>query len=182
MSYSRTLGTAAAAGLLLLFSAWYVLSPYLFLKSLAFAARNADRNALAEDVDFPSVRQGLDEQLDSLVALRAERRQERQSGFEKAVQAFLPALGHQIINAIVTPDGVATLLRQRVKRANDGTGRPSLWQGHMAWLGPSHVRVTYEDQRHPDRPFGLELRRQRLFSWQVTRLDLPLKEIAGLSP
>jgi hypothetical protein len=42
--------------------------------------------------------------------------------------------------------------------------------------------VTYEDQRHPDRPFGLELQRQRLFSWQVTRLDLPLKEIAGLGP
>ena len=174
------LGTAAVAGLLLLFSACYVLSPYLFLRSLAFAARNADRKALAEEIDFPSVRQGLDEQLDSLLALRAERREaRRQTGFEKAVQAFLPALGHQVVNAIVTPDGVATLLRQRVKPAADGTGRPSLWQGHVAWLGPSHVRVTYENPRHPNQPFGLELERQRLFGWRVTRLDLPLKEIAG---
>lgn len=183
MGRSRAFAAIAICLLLALAVAYYVLSPYVFLRSLAADAKSADRDALEQDVDFPSVRAGLDEQLDALFAARAERQKpRRENGFGRAVQAFLPSLGHQVINSIVTPDGVATLLRQHVKPAGDGTGRPSLWQGHLSWLSPNHVRVTYENARHAELPFSIELERQMIFSWRVSRLELPIKEIAGLNP
>ena len=183
MGVSRSIAAIAACLFLALMIAYYVLSPFVFLRTLASDAKNGNRDALAQDVDFPSVRAGLDGQLDALLAARAERqRSRRQNGFDRAVQAFLPSLGHQLINSIVTPDGVATLLRQHVKPAGDGTGRPSLWQGHLSWLGPNYVRVTYENVGHLALPFSIELERQRIFSWRVSRLALPIREIAELNP
>ena len=183
MGPAKLIAAVAASLLLALMIAYFVLSPFVFLRSLASDAKNDDRDALALDVDFSSVRAGLDEQLDALLAARAQRQKLRkENGLYGAIQAFLPALGHQLINSIVTPDGVATLLRQHVRPAGDTTGRPSLWQGQLTWLSPNHVRVTYKDARNPELPISIELERQRIFSWRVSRLNLPISEIAGFGP
>jgi hypothetical protein len=183
MGISRPIAAIAACLLLALMLGYYILSPFVFLRTLASDAKHGNGDALALEVDFPSVRAGMDEQLDAVLAARAERsRSRRKNGFDKAIQAFLPSLGHQVINSIVTPDGVATLLRQHVKPAGDGTGRPSLWQGHLSWLSPNRVRVTYANARHPALPFSMELERQKLFDWRVSQLNLPLKEVVGPDP
>jgi hypothetical protein len=181
MATPRITAAIAVCFLLACSIAYYFFSPFVFLRSLASAARTGDLDAIALDVDFPAVRQGLDDQLDALLAARAKlHKSRRQTGFDRAVQAFLPSLGHQLINSIVTPDGVATLLRQQVKPAGDGSGRPSLWQGQVSWLSPNRVLVTYADVRHPELLFFIELERREIFGWQVSRLSLPLNEVERL--
>jgi hypothetical protein len=180
---SRTLGATAGCFLIALLVACYFLSPFVFLWSLASAANDADRDTLSAAIDFPAVREGLDEQLDAVLARRAERHtSHRQSGLDRAINGFLPALGHQLVNNILTPDGVAALLRQHVKKAGDGSGRPSLWRGQISFLSSNRLVVTYADARHPELPFSVELERQRIFGWRVTRLNLPLQEIGELIP
>src|SRR5579863_9878671 len=106
MGPARLIGAIAASLLVALMIAYYVLSPFVFMRSLASDAKNDGRDALALDVDFPSVRAGLDEQLDALLAVRAERQKLRKENeIYGTIQRFLPALGHQLINSIVTPDG-----------------------------------------------------------------------------
>jgi Protein of unknown function (DUF2939) len=181
MGKSGITAAIAACFLLALLVAYYLFSPLIFLRSLASAAKNGDRDTIAREVDFPAVRQGLGDQLDALLAARAEKhRLVRRSGFDRAVEAFLPSLGHQLINSIVTPDGVASLLRRHVKLASDGSGRPSLWEGQMAWLSPNHVLVTYANVHRPELSLSIELERQEMFGWRVFRLNLPLKELAGV--
>jgi hypothetical protein len=175
MRNSKTLW-AAAIFLAALLAVWYFLSPFLLLRSLSFAVRNDDRDTIAADVDFPAVRDGLKQQLDSYVQTRAPR---KHNAFSNLLLQLAPAIGNQVIDAIVTPDGVATILRQHAPQTTGGASRPSLWRGNFAWIGPDHLRATYANACHPDQPIALDLERRGLFGWQVTGLILPIKELAG---
>ena len=177
MRNSKTL-PAAAILLAALLAAWYFVSPFLLLRSLSFAVRNDDRDTIAADVDFPAVRDGLKQQLDSYLQTRAAGPRKRNS-FSNLLLQLAPAIGNQVIDAIVTPDGVATILRQHAPQTSGGTPRPSLWRGDFSWIGPDHLRATYANTRHPDQPIALDLERRGLFGWQVTGLVLPIKELAG---
>jgi len=157
--------------------AGYVLSPFLLLRSLSFAVRNDDRDTIATDVDFPAVRDGLKQQLDDYVQSRAPK---KHNAFSSLLLQLAPAIGNQVIDAIITPDGIATILRQHTtSQASGASSRPALWHGSFSWESPGHLRVTYANTRHPDQPISLDLERRGLFGWQVTGLVLPIKEIAG---
>jgi len=182
MGVPRATAAIAISILLAGLVAYYLFSPLIFLRSLSNAAKNADRDALAAEVDFPSIRAGLDGQLDRFLDLRAQARTSHgHTGTAGIVEAFLPAVGHRLINAIVTPDGVAIILRQHVKQAADSSGRPALWRGHLSWMDLNHVEVKYANTPRPDRPFSLVLERREIFSWRLVRLNLPLRELVGAS-
>jgi hypothetical protein len=157
---------------------FYLVSPFLLLRSLSYAVKNGDRATIADDVDFPAVRNGLKQQLDDYLKSRAARPHKR-NPFSNLLLSLAPSIGGQVIDAIVTPDGVAQIVRQHVNQGASGTSRPSLWQGSFSWTGPNSLLATYVDGRHKDRPFALELRSKGLFDWQVTGLILPIKELAG---
>jgi hypothetical protein len=178
MRNSRIL-LASAILLAALLAAWYFLSPFLLLRSLSTAVKNDDRDAIATDVDFPAVRDGLKQQLDSYIETRVAGPRKRDP-FARLLLSLAPSIGGQVIDAVVTPDGVATILRQHTSQTSSGgTSRPSLWRGKFAWIGPDHLRATYANARHPDQPIALDLERRGLFGWQVTGLTLPMKELAG---
>jgi hypothetical protein len=158
--------------------AGYVLSPFLLLRSLSDAVKNNDRDAIAADVDFPAVRDGLKQQLEDYLRTRAT--PHKRNAFSNLLLQLAPAIGNQVIDAIITPDGVATILRQHTtSQTAGGSSRPALWHGSFSWESPNHLRATYANTRHPDQPIALDLERRGLFGWQVTGLILPIKEIAG---
>ncbi|HVW74960.1 MAG TPA: DUF2939 domain-containing protein, partial [Rhizomicrobium sp.] len=159
------------------FVAWYFAAPFLLLRSLSFAVKNGDRDTIAADVDFPTVRDGLKQQLETYVQGRAPK---KHNPFSNLILQLAPSIGDQVIDAIVTPDGVATILRQHAPQTASGrTSRPSLWHGDFAWIGPDRLRATYANAHHPDQPVSLDLERRGLFGWQVTGLTLPLKAFIG---
>ncbi|HEX4273466.1 MAG TPA: DUF2939 domain-containing protein [Rhizomicrobium sp.] len=176
MRISRPL-IATALILAFLLVVWYFAAPFLLLRSLSFAVKNGDRDTIAADVDFPAVRDGLKQQLGSYVQGHAPK---KHNPFSNLLLQLAPSISNQVIDAVVTPDGVATILRQHVPQTASGSAsRPSLWHGDFAWIGSDHLRATYANARHPDQPVSLDLERRGLFGWQVTGLTLPLKAFIG---
>jgi hypothetical protein len=169
---------AAAILLMAFLAAWYVLSPFLMLRALSYAVKDGDRDAIAADVDFPPVRENLKQQLDGYLETRIAGPR-KGDPFSRLLLSLAPAIGDRVIDAIVTPDGVATILRQHTSQTSGGSPRPSLWRGRFSWISPDHLRATYANARHPDQPFCLDLERRGLFGWQITGLTVPIRELAG---
>jgi hypothetical protein len=156
----------------------YFVSPFVFLRSLSEAARRGDRNVIASEVDFPAVRNNLKSQLGEYLARKAGAEYSRKRNpFAKFALQLLPAVGAQVIDAVVTPDGMATILSRHVQQSGDGPIRPSLWRGEFTWLDLNHVRGTYANARHPGDVFTITLERRGIFGWQVVGIRLPLDQL-----
>ena len=96
-------------GIVVLLIALNFLSPFVFLRSLSNAAQRGDRDTIAAEVDFPAVRDSLKDQLGRLLARKAEAEASgKRNPFARFALRILPSVGGQVIDAIVTPDGVTT--------------------------------------------------------------------------
>ena len=154
------------------------LSPFIVLRSLSEAARRGDRDAMASDVDFPAVRDNLKSQLGTYLARKAVAEYSgKRNPFANFAMQLLPAVGAQVIDAVVTPDGIATILSRHVQQSGDSPIRPSLWRGEFTWLDLDHVRGTYVNARHPGEVFAITLERRGIFGWQVVGIRLPLDQL-----
>jgi len=154
------------------------ISPFIVLRSLSEAARRGDRDAIASDVDFPAVRDNLKSQLGTYLARKALAESSRKRNpFAKFALQLLPAAGTQVIDAVVTPDGISTVLRRHVQQSGDSPIRPSLWRGEFTWIDLDHVRGPYANARHPGEVFAITLERRDIFGWQVVGITLPLDQL-----
>jgi hypothetical protein len=170
---------ATAGGVTLaIFIGCYFLSPFVFLRSLSEAARTGDRDTLAGDIDFVDVKDDLKRQLGSVIANRALGIRQRKHGpLADFALSVLPAVGSQVIDAVVTPGNVAVILRRPAKGSGDSAASPSLWRGHFSWTDLNHLEGRYASQRRPDEALTIILERQGVFGWKVVALRLPLNQL-----
>lgn len=90
----------------LLFGSWYVVSPWLAMRSLSEAAQTGDVEALERKVDFAALRQSAGDQLGEVV-----RRQEGQGGVIDAIGSELAErAGRAVIDQMIDADSVGTLV------------------------------------------------------------------------
>jgi len=163
---------------LVILIAFNFLSPFIFLRSLSQAAERGDRDTISAEVDFPAVRDSLKGQLGRLLARKAMAEASgKRNPFARFAMQVLPSVGGQVIDAVVTPDGIATILRRHVQQSGDSQVRPSLWRGQFTWLDVNHFRARYANANHPDEVFGIILERRGLFGWQVIAIRLPLDQL-----
>src|SRR5687768_8827809 len=104
---------AAAALLLAGAIGWYFGSPHYTMWQMKRAVENDDADALASYVDFPAVRDDLKGQLTAQMRAEASRRNDAVGGL---ALAFGPAVIGTMVDNIVTPAGVRTLLANRPRR------------------------------------------------------------------
>lgn len=110
----------AAAG------AWWYASPLWTLRQMRDAAQASDAEKLSAYVDYPAFREDLKgEMRRSMMSELTKRKQA--NGFETLGSMFAMALIDPMIDAMVTPEGVAAMLDQ-AKRAKVRTNRPQLPQ------------------------------------------------------
>jgi hypothetical protein len=94
-----------SAGVLLIL---YVASPYYSVWRFGETLRAHDLNALAERVDFPRVRGSLKKQIrDHFIGVRETKKDDLVA---QLLTASGPSLLDQLIDAYVTPDGLATII------------------------------------------------------------------------
>lgn len=173
-SKTAVIGGVALVALLV---AYYFLSPFLLLRSLANAARTSDRDVLALDVDFPSVREGLKSQFNAFVLQKATADKEMVGNpFAGLAMMLVPAIVDRAVDGYVTPDGLAAVLRNHTKQAATGGATPALWHGDFSYLDPDHFRASYSSAEHPEMPLRLLLERRGMFGWKLVRIDMPLDE------
>ena len=87
---------------------FYIASPYYSLWRFGETIRANDMNALAARVDFPKVRDSLKKQIrDHFIGVRATKKDDLVA---QLLTVSGPSLLDQLIDAYVTPDGLATII------------------------------------------------------------------------
>lgn len=182
---------ALAVIVLVLAAAAYLASPLVAFRAMSVAAEAGDRDGLARTVDFPAVRADLKEQLNARLmgALRQDR--SLSDGPFGALGALLgPAIVEQVVNAAVTPDGVAAIVRSgRAPLSEIGPGATappppvepvtvaaadkSKRSTRFAYTDLNHFRARTVTADNPDQPLGWVLERRGLFGWKLVRIELP---------
>jgi hypothetical protein len=86
----------------------YIVSPYYSLWRFGETLRSNDMNALAARVDFPKVRGSLKKQIrDHFIGVRKTK---KDNLVAQLLTASGPSLLDQLIDAYITPDGLATII------------------------------------------------------------------------
>ena len=164
---------ASFAALILL----YVASPYYSVWRFGESIRAHDLPALAARIDFPAVRSSLKQQIrDKLLGTLNEKQRDRLRQF---VETSSNDPLDELINAYVTPEGLAALIADPAPIRNataissltklDGSSKQIDWSkfGHASFTGPRDFAIDHE---------GIKLRfRFNGTGWKLRALDLQLK-------
>ncbi len=134
---SRARGVWWLLGILLAVVLVYLASPYFSSWMFLRALRADDRPALESGIDFRAVRQSLKEQLRGRVPKSGETK--KGDAFAGIVARLAPGLIDQLVDAFVTPDGIAALLEDpEIARSVKGENPPAL-----AHVGEHRHRIDW---------------------------------------
>lgn len=168
----------AAVGFVTLYAA----SPLLAFQGLRSAAETGNRDKLEKLVDFPSVRDSLKSQLVTAMNARMAADPDMQNNpFAGLAMMMVPAMVNTAIDAYVTPDGMANIVKgQKPKTATEPAPatppaeKPKMSYGYTD-LDTFKVTIDSGDSE----PMNLVMRRQGFFTWQMKRIDLPADLLEG---
>lgn len=164
----------AAIVLILLGGGWYFGSPYWTLRQFQKAAQSHDAAALSANIDFEALRSDLKADLASAMQEKAK----SNTGNEAAGAMLASAFAGQMIDQMVTPRGVETLMNRAKAQSKGPTGGidmgPDLNSLNMSKFdiqrsGFSEFRLINKEQ--PDSG-ALVFRRDGL-GWKLAGIDIP---------
>lgn len=172
--------------LLLLLGAYVAAGPYLAIRAIRAAVQAQDASALAEQVDFPTLRGSLKAQL--VDAMVREAGADAQSSL---IGTLALGVGTGVVNtavdAMVNPAGLAALMEGRriwrgtrdsfVRPATGADGlpvqeAPPLQDAEYRYESTSRFTATITDDE--GRPVVFVLRREGL-RWRLADIRLPLR-------
>lgn len=172
---------------LIALAAYVVAGPYLTVRAIKTALLEQDAGALAEQVDFPSLRASLKAQLlDAMVRKAGEDVQANPFGSFALTMAT--GLVNGTVDAMVTPIGLAGVMQGRKMwgDARDGFHRPATDAQGVPVAQPEPMRdaryryeslsrftATVEDES--GKPVVFVLRRDGV-QWKLADIRLPLED------
>jgi hypothetical protein len=170
MNRTRIL-TAGAAGVLLVVAATSFASPWWTLHILRSAAERHDAEGVSAQVDFPALRDSVKSQLLGSIARDADT-----NAFAVIGRAFARAVADPLVDAIVSPAGVAAMVEHgkvAIGKPNHDPQTPDAEpprdKPHYAlhYRGWNRFAVTAEDGG------SFVFRRDGLWSWKLAGIELP---------
>lgn len=168
----KTIKIALAAALIVL-SAGYVGSPYLAASGFTDALKSYDAAEASEYIDYPSVRQGIKDDMNAEVA-RMVMEQGEDDPFAAAGAAFAGSLVGGMVDAMITPAGLEKIL-ERAERERSEEAIDIGYETFYDSLNRFHVTLTTDAKGNPiEDPVTMVFDRDGLFSWKLTKVDLPL--------
>ena len=172
----------AAMVLVVGMAAAYLGPPYWTLYQIRSAATAGEGDRLATYVDFPAVRASIKSQLVLAMAKRMESKA-KESAFATLGQAFAMRMVDGLVDAVVSPEGVANMIRSGNAPRPTLEVKPTPQAASTADRREPKVRRDYEglDTFHAamvDRDSGEDmltavLSRQGLFTWKLTAVRIP---------
>ena len=164
-------------GLLVLVAGYLYASPYLALNSIKNAAQERDTDKISSYVDFPSVRQGVKDQLKAKAAKEMVA-SDSNNGFEALGSMFTTAMIDTMVDGWVTPDGIAAIMAEDEKNsskdANNGKDKSNDVEYETSYdsFNVFHVDIGGTEKNNSMR---VTMNRDGL-SWKVTDIDLPMDD------
>jgi hypothetical protein len=173
MNRTRIL-SAGAVGALLVVAATSFASPWWALHSLRAAVERHDAAGVSAQVDFPALRASVKSEL--LGSIGRDVDNADGNPFAAVGKAFARAVADPLVDAIVSPAGVAAMVEHgRVSISKPSheprlpAGEPPRDKPHYAlhYRGWSHFAVTAEDGG------SFVFRRAGLWRWKLAGIELP---------
>ena len=171
-----------AAGLLLflLLATVYLGSPYYAARSLRDAAQAGDGDRLAALVDFPAVRASIAPQVTESIEAAIGRDPRRQDSEYVAIgMMLLPGVVRDTLEAFVTPDGIAAMLRwqrpnarRRPETAADAGAEADI-ESRARYESLDRFRIRLRNARSQAEGPSFLLARRGFASWKLVGVDLP---------
>ena len=167
---------AFAAVLVLAGVAWYFASPAYALSQLRDAAETGDKAALQERIDFPKVKESLKSQFSALMMAEIAKAKDKEGGpFAAMGGMFAMAMIQPMIDAMVTPDGMSTMIKQgklqRTKQQATAAPKAEATDWTIDHEGLDRFRATPKTVDGKP-PVALVFERHGL-CWKLADVDLP---------
>jgi hypothetical protein len=147
-------------------AAWLYFSPYLAYRKITRAADRGDVEALNDVVDFPALRTSFKENVKTSVA--REISANRDNPFAAIGGALAGLVTAPIVDAAVTPAGIAALTRGNDPREDDGDDddKESRMERDRRYEGLNRFAVRYLHPETGAEQIALILRRDGL-TWKL---------------
>lgn len=175
-------------------------SPYWAVSQIKSAAKHNDAKALAEYIDFLSVKESLKSQINGMLVKEVAKK-DQANGLEAFGAAMATAFVGPMIDAFVTPETLTLMMQGKsVQFGEAPTEQTSERQGNDAQSAEDDSRVNVEmgyesysrfniqvsDKTEPNKKVSFTLKREGLWSWKVATLTMPMpnenQEIAEAAP
>lgn len=162
----------------------YGASPYVAVRGFVAAAKQGDAEKLRGSVDFPAVRADLKPQLAAAVTTRMERDPEmRGNPFAGLSAMLMPSILDRMIDSVVTPDGIAALVRAgKVGQADASSTAPRRVDYVLHYITRDRFGVAVHRQGAAGDPVNLVFERRGLFAWKLIRIALPQSSLTDTAP
>ena len=166
-------------GLLVLVAGYLYASPYLALNNIKDATKARDAEELSSYIDFPSVKQGVKDQVKAKFATEMLAG-EGQGGFEALGSMFATAMIDQLVDGLISPEGLADMMlgEQEASKEDTTTQEQSSPSDNLEYetgytsFNSFDVDIYNEEGGEP---FNIVLHRDGL-SWKVANINIPLDD------
>lgn len=166
----------------LIVSIGFYFTPYIAVHNMRKAAENRDAETLSDYVDYPSLRESIKANLNAKFAGEAVKSPPK-SPFEAFGAALAVVLVNRMVDAFVTPESLAMLMKGEKPGANSSaehsgndvkSDRPKT-ETSMAYEGINRfvVKVQDKEKNQAGAPVELVFKRYGLVSWKLASLRLP---------
>jgi uncharacterized protein YecT (DUF1311 family) len=169
-------------------------SPYWAVSQIKSAAKHNDAKALAEYIDFPSVKDSLKSQINGMLVKEVTKKGQS-GGLEALGAAMATAFVGPMIDAFVTPETLTLMMQGKSVKlgetpAQQQTDTTSAEDDstavEMGYESYSHFNIQVSDKAEPDKKVSFTLKREGLWSWKVATLTIPMpnenQEMVEASP
>lgn len=165
---------AAAVALLLVAGGFYFGSPYLAVRALQTAAAEGDKDALEQKVDFPAVRESLKSQMSAALMTKMQTDPEmKDNPFAALGAALLPTMINGMVDAFVTPDAIAAMVRGQKPSEKATSGSNPDIASETEWVGLDRFRVKLRNTKTDEEGPSLLFERRGFASWKLIKMELP---------
>lgn len=147
--------------------AYFWFSPYLALNGLERATTNKNTSAISRYIDLPKVRENLKSDFNRVLVQEVEK---DTTGFGVLALAFVGPMIEAIVDAYLTPEGLASI--GTGEDPTKATGTQNLVHWRIKRRGFSEVLVYHKDNPNE----GLIMERQGL-GWKVTRILIDVEQL-----
>ncbi len=168
-------------GLLVVIAGYLYASPYLALNSMKNAAEAQDAEKLSSYIDFPSVKQGVKDQVKAKFATEMMANG-NDDGFEALGSMFATAMIDPLVDGLITPEGIAAMMLAKQEQGatesantqeeSNDSDRLEYETGYDSF-DSFHVDINNEEGKEATKVI---LHRDGL-SWKITNIDLPLDNL-----
>jgi hypothetical protein len=171
----------AVVVVLALIAGWFYYTPYLAVKNMRQAAESKDSVTLSRYINFPSVRESLKGSLNAKMLFEMGKMKD-QNPFAALGAAFAMALVGPMVDAMVTPEALAMMMKG--EKPSTEKGKPAATPASagsdpevetlMGYENFDQFVVSVRKKGTSDEPIALVFQREGLVSWKLTAIRLPL--------